>query len=705
MKNTSKRIQSLPLPFTMVAMLCTMLLQPMAADEGMWTFDNPPTKLLQEKYGFTPTKDWLDHLRLASVRFNSGGSGSFVSPRGLALTNHHVAQGQLQKVSTPQKDYVKDGFFAKTQAEEMRCPDLELNVLESMQDVTARVQGAAKPGMKDAGALKARQAEIAKIESESLKATGLRSDVVPLYQGGEYWLYRYKKYTDIRLVFAPEQQIAFFGGDPDNFTYPRYDLDMALFRVYEDGKPIQTPNYLKWNAQGASDNELVFVSGNPGSTSRLDTLAETEGRRDYVLPLRLKILHRTLDVLQKYSATGTEQKRQAAGPIFGLQNTLKVFNGQYQGLRDKNLMAGLEKREADFRAQVNSKPEWKLAYGSAWSEIAEANKKSLSRLKELTLWNFRSPRAARSLMASNALILVHYVTEVKKPDGERLEGFHDAELESLRFQLLSPAPAYPEMEKVLLTQRLQDILEELGPQNKFAAAVLNGKPLKQAVDTLFATTKIGDATFRKSLLEGGEAAVTASGDPMILMARRIDPLDRELQKWFEDDVQSVETTAGEKIAKARFAVYGKSAYPDATFTLRLAYGTVKGYPVNGTEAPPVTTLYGLYDRSYSFGGKPPFDLPERFSARKDKLDLSSRFNFVSTCDIIGGNSGSPVVNRNGEIVGLIFDGNIESLVSDFVYDEAKSRAVAVHTASMILALRQLYDAGSLADEIERKPSH
>ncbi len=700
MMNTSRRMQSFPLLFAMIAMLCTLLSQPVAADEGMWTFDNPPTKLLQEKYGFTPTKEWLDHLRLASVRFNDGGSGSFVSPRGLALTNHHVAFGQLQKVSTPQKDYARDGFFAKTQAEEMQCPDLELNLLESMEDVTARVQAAAKPGMKDAEALKARQAEIAKIENESLKATGLRSEVVPLYHGGEYSLYRYKKYTDIRLVFAPEQQIAFFGGDPDNFTYPRYDLDMALFRVYENGKPIETPNYLKWNAQGASDNELVFVSGNPGSTSRLDTLAEIEGLRDYVLPLRLKILNRRLDALQKYSATGTEQKRQAARLIFGLQNSLKVVNGQYNGLLDKNLMARVEKREADFHEQVNSKPEWKQAYGSAWGEIAEANNRALSRLKELTLWNFR-----RSQMPGNALTLVQYVAEVKKPDGERLEGFHEAELESLRFRLLSPAPAYPEMEKVLLPQRLHDILEELGPHDKFVAAVLDGKPLPQAVDALFATTKIGDAPFRKSLLEGGEAAVAASTDPMILMARRVDPLDRELQKWFEDNVQSVETTAGEKIGKARFAIYGKSTYPDAIFTLRLSYGTVKGYPMNGTEAPPVTTFYGLYDRSGSFGGKPPFDLPERYSARRDKLDLSTRLNFVSTCDIIGGNSGSPVVNRKGEIVGLIFDGNIESLVSDFVYDDTKSRAVAVHTASMILALRQLYDAASLADEIEGKPSH
>ncbi len=700
MKKPSERMQLLGLLLAAFAMVCMLLPVPVAADEGMWTFDNPPAKLLQEKYGFTPTQGWLDHLRLASVRFNDGGSGSFVSPHGLTLTNHHVALGQLQKVSTPQKDYAKDGFFAKTQAEEMKCPDLELNVLESMENVTARVQEAAKPAMNDAQALKARQAEMAKIDDQSLRATGLRSDVVSLYQGGEYWLYRYKKYTDIRLVFAPEQQIAFFGGDPDNFTFPRYDLDYALFRVYENGKPVETPNYLKWNAQGALENELVFVSGNPGSTSRLETLAEIEGRRDYLLPLRLKFLNRDVHALQEYSAKGSEQERQAAGPIFFMQNAVKVVTGQQEGLLDKSLMAGLEKKEADIRAQVSTKPEWQHAYGSAWDDIAAANKKFLSRYKEFILWTF-----TRSRMATDALTLVQYVAEVKKPDGERLEGFHEAGLESLRFRLLSPAPAYPEMEKVLVASRLQGIVEELGPQDKFARAVLNGKPLDPAVEGLFAITKMGDAAFRKSLLEGGEAAVAASTDPLIMMARRIDPLDREVVKWFEDNVQSVETTAGEKIGKARFAIYGKSAYPDATFTLRLSYGIVNGYPMNGTLAPPVTTFYGLYDRSYGFGGKAPFDLPERYSARKDKLDLSTRFNFVSTCDIIGGNSGSPVVNRKGEIVGLIFDGNIESLVSNFVYDGAKSRAVAVHTAAMIEALRKLYDAGSLADEIEGKATY
>ena len=667
------------------------------ADEGMWTFDNPPTKQLQQRYGFTPTQEWLDHVRLASVRFNDGGSGSFVSAHGLALTNHHVAFGQLQKVSTPQKDYVKDGFYARTQAEELKCPDLELNVLMSMRDVTARVLSVLKPGITDKEALEARKAEIARIEKESLDSTGLRSDVIPLYHGGEYWLYRYKKYTDIRLVFAPERQIAFFGGDPDNFTYPRYDLDMALFRVYENDKPIETPNYLKWNAHGAADGELVFVSGNPGSTSRLETLAQIENARDYYLPGRLKILNAQLQVLRQYSSEGPEQARQAANQIFIIENSVKGLTGRYNGLLDKDLIAKRQKEESEFRALVASKPEWKSEYASAWDEIAEAEKKFVSRLKES---RYRS--VGRSRLANNALSIVQYVAEVKKPDGVRLDGFHDSQLESLRFRLLSPAPFYPHLEVAMLANALTLAQEELGPNDPFVKAALGGGSPQATAERLVTGTNLGDVNFRKSLIEGGESAVAASTDPMIVMARDIDPSAREIRKWIEDNVESVETSAGEKIGKARFAVYGKTTYPDATFTLRLGYGTVKSYPMNGTIAPPFTTLYGLYDRASSFSLKPPFDLPQRFAERKNNLDLATPMNFVSTCDIIGGNSGSPVINRNAELVGLIFDGNIESLVGDYVYNETNNRAVAVHTAVMIEALRKVYDAGALADELEGK---
>ena len=665
------------------------------ADEGMWTFDNPPLKLLKQRYGFEPTREWLDHLRLSSARFNDGGSGSFVSPHGLVLTNHHVAFGQLQKVSSAAKDYVKNGFYARTQAEELKCPDLEVNVLVGMEDVTARVRSAVKPGMTDEAALKARKAQIASIEKESLERTGLRSDVISLYQGGEYWLYRYKKYTDMRLVFAPEQQIAFFGGDPDNFTYPRYDIDFALFRVYENGKPVENHDYLKWNAKGAGDGELVFVSGNPGSTLRLQTMTQIETERDDNLPLVLKTLNQLLDAANQYAAQGPEQARQAANTIFGISNSLKAYEGRAQGLADKNLIDKMQKDETSFRGLVASNPAWQQAYGGAWDAVAQAEMKHRQMLKTYRFYLLRG-----SHLSAIALNIVQYVAELEKPDGERLEGYHDSELESLRFRLFSPAPIYPGFETAMLGGALQLSLEELGDSDPFIKAVLGGRTPAEAAKEAVEGTKLVDPAFRKSLVEGGEAAVQASSDPMIVLARAIDPFDRQRIKAFEDNVESVETPAGEKIGQARFAVYGKSLYPDATFTLRLGYGAVKGYPMNGTQAPPMTTFYGLYDRAYSFGLEFPYNLPARYLERRTRLNLAGPLNFVNTCDIIGGNSGSPVVNRQGELVGLIFDGNIESLIGDFVYYGVNNRAVAVHSGAIIQVLREMYDAAPLADELE-----
>jgi len=663
----------------------------------MWTFDNPPLKLLKERYGFEPTREWLDHLRLSSARFNDGGSGSFVSPRGLVLTNHHVALGQLQKVSSPAKDYVKDGFYARTEAKEIKCPDLEVNVLVTMEEVTARVRSAVKAGMTDEAALKARKAEMAKIEKESLEKTGLRSDVISLYQGGEYWLYQYKKYTDMRLVFAPEQQIAFFGGDPDNFTYPRHDIDFALFRVYENGKPVESNHYLKWNAKGAADGELVFVSGHPGSTSRLETMTQIETERDYNLPLVLKVLNRRVETARRYAAQGPEQARQAARIIFYTENSLKAFRGQAQGLADKNLVAKMQNDEASFQALVASKPEWEKACAGAWDAIAQAEMKHREMLKTYRLYSLRWSR-----LLEIALNIVQYVAEVKKPDGERLEGYHDSQLDSVRFRLFSPAPIYPGYEAAMLEGALQLSLDELGADDPMLKAVLGGRTPTEVAKQSVEGSKLADPALRKSVVNGGEAAVQASSDPMMVLARAIDPFDRQRIKAFEDKVESVETPAGEKIGQARFAVYGKSLYPDATFTLRLAYGAVKGYPMNGTQAPPMTTFYGLYDRAYSFGLKHPYDLPARYLERRTRLDLAGPLDFVNTCDITGGNSGSPVVNRQGELVGLIFDGNIESLVGDFAYNEVYDRAVAVHSGAIIEVLRGVYDASPLADELEGK---
>jgi hypothetical protein len=666
------------------------------AEEGMWTFDNPPLKQLAAKYNFHPSQAWLDHLRLSSVRLNDGGSGSFVSPNGLLLTNHHVARFQLQKNTTAEHDYLRDGFYAATPEAEMKSPDLEINVLAGMEDVTARVQGAARGIRDEAKALKAREAEIAAIEKESKDKTGLRSDVVSFYQGGEYWLYTYKAYTDVRLVFAPEQQAAFFGGDPDNFTYPRYDLDMALYRVYENGKPLHTDNFLKWSAKGAAPGELVFVSGHPGATERDDTVAQLLLERDVRGPAVTEYLQRRITAAQAFTAQGPEQAREVGSTLFYLQNSLKVYLGRRDALADPAILAKKQAEEDDFRAKVNANKEWKKDYGKAWDEITGAEEKMKPEIKGLMF------RRTGGQYLSLAIEIVEYVTEVKKPDGERLPEFHEAGLESLKYQLLSPAPIYPATEKLFMITALKLCQEKMGKDDAFLQAILAGGEVDATVNKLVDGTKMADPAFRKSLLDGGEAAVAASTDPMIVAARRVEPILRETNRRIRDTISSVLTPAGEKLGKARFLVYGKDAYPDATFTLRLSYGSVDGYPYNGTIAPPFTTFYGLYDRAASFSNQPPFDLTPKEAANRDKLDLSTPLDFVTTNDIIGGNSGSPIINRNGELVGLVFDGNIESMAGDFVYDGTKNRTVAVHSAGMIEGLRKIYGADALADELQGK---
>jgi hypothetical protein len=675
------------------ALLLTVVLR---ADEGMWTFDRPPSQAIQQRYGFTVTKEWLDHLRLSSVRFPEG-SGSFVSPNGLVLTNHHVALEQLQKISTPQKNYVADGFYARTRAEEIKSADAELDVLVSTEDVTARVAAAAARAGSAQAALDARKAEIARIEKESVDRTGLRSDIVSMYQGAQYWLYRYKKYTDVRLVFAPEQQMAFFGGDPDNFTYPRHDLDFAIFRVYENDEPIKSDNYLKWNAKGAADQELVFVTGHPGSTDRDDTVAELATERDVIYPASLKVVRRRIDTLRRYSSQGPEQARQAASHIFGLENAQKAYTGEYNGLLDPKIFAKKTADERALRDQVNRRPELRGMYAGAWDDMERA--------QDARRRGYKTERFAQlrgSSLAPLGLLIVQYASEVAKPDADRLDGFHDAQLPSLKFQLSSPAPFYPALEETLLADSLQESLEELGPNHPFVRAALAGRTSQEAAAALISGTKLGDAAVRKQLVEGGQDAVNRSTDPLIVLGRALDPIARTQQKSLEREVTSVGTAARQKIGQARFAVYGAAAYPDATFTLRLSYGKVSGYPMNGTKAPYKTTFFGLYGESADFDDRPPFKLAPRFNQKRAQVDMATPLNFVTTNDIIGGNSGSPVVNRAGELVGLIFDGNIESLVGRFVYEEEKNRAVAVHAGGIVHALRAVYDAGPLADELDPK---
>ncbi len=684
--------RSTVLRFALAGLIGCLEVPSLIADEGMWTFDNPPLAQLKEKYGFTPTTEWLDHIRLSSVRLNDGGSGSFVSPNGLLLTNHHVARSQLEKSSTQEHDYIKDGFYAPTLESEMKAPDLEVNVLVSMENVTARVQEALKNVSNTQDELAARRAVIANIERESTEKTGFRSDVVTLYAGGEYWLYRYKKYTDIRIVFAPEQQIAFFGGDPDNFTYPRYDLDMAFFRVYENGKPINSSNYLKWNAQGAADQDLIFVSGHPGRTQRLQTMAELIAWRDDMLPNILTMLGHRRQVLLDYSAKGPEQARQAASTIFFLENSIKALGGGYEQLQKPSLIAKKKQEEDDFKVKVFANAEWKQQYGEAWDAIGAAEKKAKTRENLIF-------RQMDSRLYNLALNIVQYVAEVKKEDGKRLPGFHESQLESLKIRLFSRAPVYPGMEEATLAGSLSLGLEKLGKDDPFIAAALNGQAPDEVAKQLIAGTKLADPALRKQLIEGGEAAVAQSTDPLIVFARQLDPLVREHRKWTEDNVTSVVERAGERLGKARFLVYGKSSYPDATFTLRLSYGKMTGYPMNGTKAPYKTTLFGMFDRAASFDNAGPFELPSRYMEGRSKLTLSTPLNFVSDNDIIGGNSGSPVINRKGEIVGLIFDGNIESLAGDYIYDGSVNRAVAVHTAGMTEVLKKLYPVEPLLKEL------
>ncbi len=669
------------------------------ADEGMWPFNNVPRAEIKRRYGFDITDAWLKKVQLASVRFNSGGSGSFVSPDGLVMTNHHIAQDTLQKISNEKKDYFKDGFYARTTAEEAKSPDTELNVLQSIEDVTARINDAVKSGMSTADAQAARNAEISHISEESTKATGLRSDVVTLYQGGQYNLYRYKKYTDVRLVFAPEFEAAFFGGDPDNFEYPRYDLDLALFRVYENGKPLKTENYFKWSPNGAKDGELVFVSGHPGSTSRLNTVAHLEYFRDFGFPLLLKYLEHQRALLQRYSAQGAEQDRRAKEELFSIENGLKARKGGLKGLQDKVIIAKKTAAEKALRKAVAANPQKQQAYGDAWNAIAKERKALPSYERERRFlesgWGFASS------YFDIARELVRLTAESAKPNAERLPEFTDARRASLELGLFSPAPIYDDFERIKLADSLAFMRDELGANNPTVQKVLQGKTPEQRAAELINGTKLKDVAFRKQLAAGGVQAIEQSTDPMIVLARSIDPEARAVRKRYEDEVLSVERANYAKIARALFDIEGTKLYPDATFTLRLSYGPIKGYKDNGKFIQPFTDFAGLYRHSAEHGNKYPYRLPERWVERKSALNLKTPLDFVSTPDIIGGNSGSPVFNRNAEIVGLIFDGNIQSLVGDFIYDETQNRAVSVDSRGMIEALRKIYGATEAADELTK----
>jgi len=667
------------------------------ADEGMWPFNNVPRAEIKKKYGFEVTDEWLNKVRLASVRFNNGGSGSFVSPNGLVLTNYHIVEDIVGEVSTPQKDLAKEGFLAKTRADEIKAPNLELNVLQSIEDITARVNGAVKANATDAEAFAARRAEIAAIEAESLKATGLRSDVVTLYQGGQYNLYRYKKYTDVRLVFVPEFQAAFFGGDPDNFNFPRFNIDMALVRVYENDQPVHPENYFKWSTAGAKEGSLVFVTGNPGSTSRLYTVAHLQELRDTSIPLIIRLLERRETVLKKYMAMGEEQTRQGQNELNSIQNSLKVYRGQLAGLKDAALMARKQKEEQALRKSIASNPERQKMYGEAWDAIAKAHQTYPSYIRDRRI--FEQMGGFNDTLFLYARTLVRLAAENEKPNAERLPEYTDARRASLELGLYSPAPIHDDFEKLKLADSLGFMVELLGADNELVKQVLAGKTPEARAAEMVDGTKLKDPEYRKELAKGGKAAIDASTDPMIVVARLIDPKAREVRKRYESEVTGVERANYAKIARALFETAGTSLYPDATFTLRLSYGAVEGYTENGKKVPPFTTLSGLYARSDAFKHEFPYNLPPRWIEKKSALNLNTPFNFVSTNDIIGGNSGSPTINQNGELVGLIFDGNIQSLVGDFMYDGSVNRAISVDSRGMLEVLKKVFNANDIVAEL------
>jgi hypothetical protein len=669
--------------------LCPALCPAALAEEGMWLPNAIPAVELKSKYGFEASPAALEHLQKSAVRFSTGGSGSIVSRNGLVMTNHHVGSDMLAKLSTPERDLLKTGFLAKSPAEELPCPDLELNVLWSIEDVTDRVIGAAKGAAHTAAAGAAKRKEIARIEDESEKSTGLTSEVVTLYQGGKYHLYRYRTYRDVKLVFAPETAIAFFGGDADNFEFPRYDLDCCFFRIYEDGKPLAPEHYLSWDADGAKEGELVFTWGHPGSTNRLYTADHVAFMRDVEEPMGLKRLWRNEVKLTTFMGRGAENARIAREDFFGTQNGRKASQGLLDALQDPAMVAAKRADEDALLKRLAGKPEAK-----DFEDGREMVRASLEAWKRLAPDYFALERRMRAgTLASVARTLLRMKAEDAKPSAERLPEFGDANRESLEAMLYSPAPVYPQLEIERMTSMLSGLAEERGLDDALVRKLLDGKSPRARATELVRGTKLADVAARRN---------PAMNDPLIRFMASIDDQARDARKAWEDQVDAPQKIAYGEIAAARFAAFGDSVYPDATFTLRMSYGTVKGWTAeDGTKVPAFTTIGGTFERAAERAGDPAFELPKSWLDAKSRLDGNVPFNFVSTNDIIGGNSGSPIVDADGEVVGLIFDGNLDSLAGDVVFDGTRNRATSVDARGMLEAMRKIYGAGALADELTK----
>ena len=670
------------------------LASPLFADEGMWPYNRLPLGDLESKYGFDPSPELLARLQRGSVRLNNGGSGSFVTPQGLVMTNHHVASDCIRKLSSEEKDYIADGFYASSQSRELKCPDLELNVLMEIETVTDRVNRKVTPEMSDADRLEAQKAASAQIEKDCRDSTLMRCDVVNLYQGGVFDLYKYKRYTDVRLVFAPEFQTAYFGGDPDNFTYPRYCLDVSFLRVYDKGRPVTPPGVLPLDPEGADEGDMVIVSGHPGSTKRLLTEQQLRFERDRRMPFMLEWLRAMADELEAYGRSGGDASRRARDELFRFNNSIKAYTGQLAGLRDSELFDRKVAEEKGLRDQVAEDEQLAEQYGGAWEQIAKAQRVKREIYEEYRLIDGLGLYTRYFTIGRH---LYRLADELKKPNSERLPEYRETALESLNQQLYSPAPIYPDVETVKLTRALTFLRDRLGLNHPVVKKILGSRTPGEVAREIADGTQLGDVEFRKQLGADDAAAAKVSGDPMMKLIASIDEQARALRKRYEDEVEAVENANGALIARSRFAVYGDKVYPDATFTLRLAFGVIKAYLEERRRIPAFTVLDGLFERAT---GEPPYDLPKRVTAAKARLEGDTPYNLVSTSDITGGNSGSPLVSREGKVVGLIFDGNIQSLPNDFLYSDRQARAVSVDVRGILEMLRGAYKASGLIRELK-----
>jgi len=659
----------------------------------MWTFDAPPLDYWRRTYNFAPDQKWLDHVRLASVRLPNC-SASFVSSRGLVMTNHHCGRDCTAASSPADSNYIQTGFAAATLTDEKKCAGLYVDQLQSIQDVTRRVR-AAITGNTPAEQAAQRTGVITQIQTECNQQTQLTCQVVTLYQGGMYSVYRYRRFNDVRLVMAPEGDIAFFGGDPDNFTYPRYDLDLTLLRVYENGQPYAPTDYLKWSPAGAIENELVFVVGNPGSTGRLNTISQMEFLRDIGYPASLAAFKRALAIYAELARTDTSAARRYQNDVFGVANSQKAVTGYRVGLLDTLSMAKKRAFERELRARIAADPKLQAQYGGTWDAIAAAQRELATFNPQLRYTGFGSG----STLLPFAAQIVRIASESGKPDSARLAPYRGQGITTMTANLSRKVPIDTAFERLAIAAQLRAAQSELGPNDPFVKLALAGRTPEAAAAALVRGTRVADPAFRTSLLQGGAAAVAASTDPMIVLARGIDPLNRAVTAR-ANALNAIIATNSEKIGQALFSAYGTALPPDATFTLRISDGVVKSFPSNGTIAPYKTTFYGLYDRSASFDDKDPFKLPKRWVERKGNLDMATPFNFVSTNDIIGGNSGSPVINRNAEVVGLVFDSNIEGISNRFIFSTDVGRTVSVHSRGITEALRKMYDGSRIADELQ-----